>query len=1063
MARSLNKSRPRLLASRVLAGAALAFTYVIAGRLGLLLAVPPGYATAIFPPAGIAVAAMFIGGRITLPWTFLGSFLLNVWIGSADHGLSRVAVAVALIIAGASTLQAAVGGWSLRRLIGYPTTLDTGRDVARFFFSAPVICLTSATLSLAGMAMLHAIDVADLGTSWFTWWMGDTLGVLLLLPLVMLLAGEPRDAWTARARPVALPMILFFALFVAIFTKVSNWENQQSLLEFRLWSQQITDNIPEQLRAQEAFLEQLGASFGGPARVSREDFSIRARKLLTRFPAIQAIEWAPRVLAADRDAFEAAQQHDMPSFAIREQGEAGALRPAGNRAEYYPVTYLEPLHDNQPALGFDLLSNAARRDAILGAVATGRVSASAPIRLVQAPGDRTDLLLMSAVPQGPNGPGVVLTVMRIATLIDGLLAATHGQLGIQLLDRAAGVSLFDSFVSNAAGPQRGQDITFGGRTYHIRIAPTPLYFARHRGWQSLALLMVGVLSTSLLGALLMLTTGERQRFARLLSERTRERDRIWQVSEDLLGVSNFEGYFISVNPAWTRTLGWTEAEIKTIHVNELRHPDDFAVGTEGRRRLAEGVGTVRIENRFRHKDGSYRWIYWTMTAEQGLIYVIGRNVTADREAAQARQQIEDQLRQSQKMESVGQLTGGIAHDFNNLLTIIIGNLQILERALGNTSDRVRRAVTAAMNGATRAATLTHRLLAYAQKQPLRPRAINLNELIMGIADLIRRTQGEMIQYEFSLDENVPSCFCDSNQLETALLNLVINARDAMPEGGRLKIETGRVVFDDARARIHDLAAGIYATLAVSDAGIGMSPETVARAFEPFFTTKPVGKGTGLGLSMVYGFVKQSNGHVEIDSAPGCGTVVRIYLPSLAAGDTQNLSSLDDRAPAAAGAPVPTYLRRTQERSSGLAQAGALGHTETILVVEDDTNVRGYVADMLRELNYRVIEAADANTALEALAQSSMPIDLLLTDVVMPGLNGRELAICAAGIQRGMKVLFMTGYSQDAIVHQGHLDPGVELIEKPIRREILVARVRSILDSKSDSGAPAPGHQTTGAA
>ncbi len=1053
-----------MLAGRLLAGAALAFTYVIAGRLGLLLAVPPGYATAIFPPAGIAVAAAFIGGSITLPWTFLGSFLLNIWIGSAHHGLNRTAIAVALVIAGASTLQAAVGGWALRRFVSYPTALDTGRDVARFFLSAPVVSLTSATLSLAGMGLLGAIDVADLGTSWFTWWMGDTLGVLLFLPLVMLFAGEPRDAWKARARPVALPMILFFALFVAIFTRVSNWENQELLLEFRLWSQQIIDNLQAQLHAQEAFLEQVGASFAGPAPLSREDFSVRVQKLLTRFPAIQAIEWAPRVLAADRNAFEAAQQQDLPGFAIRERGETGALRPAGNRAEYYPVTYLEPLNGNRPALGFDLLSNPVRRAAILRTFATGHVSASAPIRLVQAPDDRTGLLLIWAVPQGPNGPGVVLTVMRMATLMDAMLGAAHGQLGIQLFDREADMPLFESFPSNVGGPQRGQDITFGGRTYRIRIAPTPLYFVQHRGWQSLALLMIGVLSTSLLGALLMLTTGERQRFARLLAERTRERDRIWQVSEDLLGVGNFEGYFVSVNPAWTRTLGWTEAEIKTIHVNDLRHPDDFAIGTEGRRRLAEGVGTVRMENRFRHKDGSYRWIYWTMTAEEGLIYVIGRNVTADREAAQARQRIEDQLRQSQKMESVGQLTGGIAHDFNNLLTIIIGNLQILERILGSSiSDRVRRAVSAAMSGATRAATLTHRLLAYAQKQPLRPNAINLNELIMGMADLIRRTQGEMIQYQFSLDENMPSCFCDSNQLETALLNLVINARDAMPEGGRLKIETGRVVFGDASARMRDLPAGRYAMLAVSDAGTGMSPETVARAFEPFFTTKPVGKGTGLGLSMVYGFVKQSNGHVEIDSVPGCGTTVRIYLPSLAADDTQSRSRHDDPAPVAAGPPVPTYLPRPEEERSSFARADALGRTETILLTEDDTDVRAYVADTLRELNYRVIEAVDANTALEALAQSNVPIDLLLTDVVMPGLNGRELAIRAAAIQRGIKVLFMTGYSQDAIVHQGQLDPGVELIEKPIRREILAARVRSVLDAKSDSGAPAPSHQTTGAA
>jgi PAS domain S-box-containing protein len=872
--------------------------------------------------------------------------------------------------------------------------------------------------------------------------MGDTLGVLLFLPLVMLVAGEPRGVWRARARPVALPMVLFFALFVGIFIKVSRWEYQQSLLEFRLSSQQMIDDIHTQLGAQEAFLEQLAASFNGPAQLSRDDFNLRARALLARFPVIQAIEWAPRVLARDRETFEAAQQHGQPGFAIREQDGVGAQRLADNRLEYFPVTYIEPLRGNRAALGFDLLSDPGRRAAVLHTLNTGSISASAPIRLGHAPGDVTGLLLTLAVPQGSSAQGVVLTAMRMGTLIASLPGAADGQIGIQLIDREVGIPLFDSLVPLSDSLVRDQDITFGGRTYRIRIAPTPLYFAQHRGWQSLALLSVGVLSTSLLGALLMLTTGERQRFARLLSERTRERDRIWQVSEDLLGVGNFEGYFLSVNPAWTHTLGWTEAEIKTIHVNDLRHPDDFDIGTDARRRLAEGVGTVRMENRFRHKDGSYRWIYWTMTAEQGLIYVIGRNVTADREAALARQEIEEQLRQSQKMESVGQLTGGIAHDFNNLLTIVIGNLQILERTLGSTTDKVHRAVTAAMSGATRAATLTQRLLAYAQKQPLRPRAVNLNELVMGMADLIRRTQGEMIQYDFSLGGDVPNCFCDANQLETALLNLVINARDAMQEGGSLKIETGRAVFDHPDARTRALVAGTYALLAVSDTGVGMSPQTAARAFEPFFTTKPVSKGTGLGLSMVYGFVKQSKGHVEIDSTLGHGTTVRLYLPSLSVGDTQDLLDPMDVSP---------------------IEPAAVGREETILVVEDDMEVRRFVADALHELNYRVIEVEGADAALQALSRNDLPIDLLLTDVVMPGLNGRELAIRATATRRNIRVLFMTGYSQDTIVHQGRLDPDVALIEKPFRREILAAAVRRSLDSRIAGRGAMPGDEITGAA
>src|SRR5262249_5492159 len=247
-----------------------------------------------------------------------------------------------------------------------------------------------------------------------------------------------------------------------------------------------------------------------------------------------------------------------------------------------------------------------------------------------------------------------------------------------------------------------------------------------------------------------------------------------------------------------------------------------------------------LENRFKHKDGSYRWIYWTLTAEQGLIYVIGRNITADKEAAQTHRRTEEQLHQLQKTEAVGQLTGGIAHDFNNLLTVIVGNLEILQRNLDAPSGRALRAIRSAMDGATKAVTLIQRLLAYAQRQPLRPRGVDLNALVSGMRDLICRTHGEAIEYEFKLDQARPWCFCDANQLERALLNLVINARDAMQAGGRLNVETNTVTLDAANARLRGVAPGAYVTLSVSDTGIGMSRETAARAFEPFFTTKEAG-------------------------------------------------------------------------------------------------------------------------------------------------------------------------------------------------------------------------------
>ncbi|MCW3835951.1 CHASE3 domain-containing protein [Sphingomonas canadensis] len=393
-----------------------------------------------------------------------------------------------------------------------------------------------------------------------------------------------------------------------------------------------------------------------------------------------------------------------------------------------------------------------------------------------------------------------------------------------------------------------------------------------------------------------------------------------------------------------------------------------------------------------------------------------------KEEAATREAAEAQVRQMHKMESIGQLTGGIAHDFNNMLAVVIGSLDMAKRRLAQDPARAEASIDAAMQGAERAAQLTQRLLAFARRQPLAPSAIDVNRLVGGMSELLRRTIGETVRLETVLAGGLWPAFVDSGQLENALVNLCVNGRDAMDGAGRLTIETANAHLDDEYARVHDeVAAGQYVMISVTDTGCGMPADVAERAFDPFYTTKEVGKGTGLGLSQVYGFVKQSGGHVKIYSEIGVGTVVKLYLP-------RHFGEGAASAPAGPAAHLPQ------------AAPG-----EVVLVVEDEERVRELSVDALRELGYTVIDAPDAERALDLL-RGDQRVDLLFTDIVMPGMDGRRLADAARAARPGLCVLYTTGYTRNAIVHNGVLDHDVQFLAKPFTVTQLAAKVRSVLDS-----------------
>jgi PAS domain S-box-containing protein len=497
--------------------------------------------------------------------------------------------------------------------------------------------------------------------------------------------------------------------------------------------------------------------------------------------------------------------------------------------------------------------------------------------------------------------------------------------------------------------------------------------------------------------------------------RTLERDRIWSVSEDLLGVTNFEGYFVNINPAWTRLLGWTEDEIKSLHVNELRHPDDAPAAAAGRAQLAQGVSTIRMENRFRHQDGTWRWIHWTMTAENGLIYVSGRHVTLEKEAAAALERANLRSAHSQKMEALGALTGGVAHDFNNLLMIVSGHAQSLSRRI--TDPKQLRSLDAIQIASTRGESLTRQLLSFSRGMPLNPTVVSPAETIEAIREVLSGSLDVNTELSIGVPDTVWPVRVDKSELELALVNLAVNARDAMPNGGQLSISGDNVLL-----LVEDTPEGLtgeFIGLSVADTGTGIADDVIGRVFEPFFTTKGADKGTGLGLSQVYGFARRSGGTAVARSQLGYGTTVTIFLP-------RSHGKIE----------VPLE----EDGSLFAAPAGT-----TVLVVEDNHDVRAVTVSLLEQLGYQTIAVEHAAAALDALA-FSQPISVIFSDVVLPGeIDGLLLGRTVKARYPDIPIVLTTGYTR---VFEA--EPEFPVLRKPYQISALGRIIREALDSQDGS-------------
>ncbi|OAE54589.1 ATPase [Achromobacter xylosoxidans] len=526
---------------------------------------------------------------------------------------------------------------------------------------------------------------------------------------------------------------------------------------------------------------------------------------------------------------------------------------------------------------------------------------------------------------------------------------------------------------------------------------------------------------------------ERSQYSRMLEQRVEhaiaERDRIWRMSPELLAVIDGRGRFASVNPAVQTILGWNPDQFLSMGLGELIHPDDLEAtrAAWSPHAMAKGAQPARhVENRVLRREGGYSWITWSMSWSEDSLYVAGRDDSDLKAQAEALADTENALRQAQKMEAVGRLTGGIAHDFNNMLQGITGALYLVQRKLSaGVPEQAQRFITVAMDSANRAAHLTQRLLTFSRRQPIDPKPFSVEDTLHSMTDLFHRYTGERVNLVFDLEPGLWPVNCDRNQFENAMLNLVINACDSMPNGGVLTVAAANTHLDAASLRQNPgVNPGAFVEVTVSDVGCGMSPDVLAHAFDPFFTTKPLGEGTGLGLSMTYGFAKQAGGSAVLESAEGVGTSVRLYLPR-----HQGVPVRAAEAPRVTGAQPP---------SAGQA---------FVIVVEDDMNVREMVRESLVDMGLHVLTAGDGEAGLE-LVTSTRNLSLLVTDVGLPNLNGRQLADAARVAHPGLRVLLMTGYAESAASAGGFLEEGMELIVKPFSLDALGERVQRMLEESA---------------
>ena len=958
----------------------VALTYVISGKLGALLAVPPGYASPIFPPAGLALAVTFIAGKRMLRAVFVGSLVLNLWLGISNE-VTLQWITAAAVVALASVLQAGAGAWLLRRFIGYPQSLDRASEILKFLFLTPVTCLISSSLSIIGLYGLGIFQREGLFTNWTTWWLGDTLGVVIIFPLVMMAAGEPRALWKKRTSAVAIPMLLIFALFVAIFLKTSQWEYDDSLNDFRQLSQHVNSQVQTKLDEQESLLEQMAGLMlhDKNSTVTRDGFHRFVERSLIRFPMIQALEWAPMIDAPQRRQFEQAQRRQLPQFAILERDPQGKLHPSGLRKSYYPVTYVEPLAGNQPALGFDLSSNPARLKAIVKAQQSGKVVISAPLKLVQERQQQTGvLLLLSVDPHNPRS-AVVLTVLRLGDFMEKLLQGNRSMLYTRLIDVDEKRVVYDNFLEKNQPGLSAYPFDFGSRHYLLETAPTPAYLTLHHNWQSWGLLAAGTFGTGLLGALLLIGTGYTSRIQQEVDERTRQLNdskkevekqnqknlAILHNASDGIHILDSGGNLIEASDSFCAMLGYRRDEIIGCNARLwVAEVSDEELAAAMQRQFASREKS-QFASRHRRKDGviidvEINGMVHELDGQPALINS-SRDTTERNLAVAQLKQAKNMAEEASRAKS--DFLANMSHEIRTPMNGIIG---MTELALDTELNQEQREYLELVKSSADALlNIINDILDFSK---IEAGKMDLDQIEFDLHDMLSQTTRSIalrahqknLELLLDIDPDIPRALNgDPGRLRQVLLNLLGNA---------IKFtERGEIVL---RARMDAQQPDpnqVVLNISVRDTGIGIPREKFESIFDSFSqadssTTRQYG-GTGLGLSISARLVELMGGHIRLESEVGNGSTFFIRVVLGRAGDSL---------------PMPDTPQLKDMR---------------VLVVDDNATNRLLAVELTHRWGMQPVAVADGRQAIVELArakQAGAPYKLLLLDVRMPELDGFDV-------------------------------------------------------------------------